>query len=117
MKNIQIKRVYESASPSDGVRILVDRLRPRGIKKDKLIMDDWIKELAPSPELRKWFNHDPDKFEKFKVKYIEELDKNKEIWMPIIQKYRKAKITLLYAARDPQINHAKCLQDYLKHLF
>ena len=114
-KNIQIKRVYEAASHADGIRILVDRLWPRGIKKTELHMDAWIKELAPSPELRKWFDHDPKKFKEFERKYIEELDDNKRIWLPLIKEYLADKITLLYAAHDPVINHAHCLQGYLKH--
>ncbi len=80
-------------------------------------MDDWIKDLAPSPELRKWFNHDPSKFQEFKKKYAEELDDTKKIWFPLIKKYLPKKITLLYAAHDPEINHAICLKNYLeKHL-
>ncbi len=112
-KMIQIKRVYEAPSKTDGTRILVDRLWPRGIRREELPMDAWIKELAPSSQLRKWFNHDPDKFHEFEKRYIEELDENKELWMPIIQKYLRGKITLLYAAHDPKINHARCLQKYL----
>ncbi|HRD55493.1 MAG TPA: DUF488 domain-containing protein [Parachlamydiaceae bacterium] len=117
MKNIEIKRVYENPSPTDGVRILVDRLWPRGIKKNELIMDDWIKDLSPSTDLRKWFNHDPSKFKEFGKKYIEELDDTRKIWFPLIKKYLSKKITLLYAAHDQEINHAICLKNYLeKHL-
>jgi uncharacterized protein YeaO (DUF488 family) len=116
MKNIEIKRVYEHPSSTDGIRILVDRLWPRGIKKSELAMDDWIKELSPSPDLRKWFNHDPSKFKEFEKRYVEELDENKKTWFPLIKKYLPKKITLLYAAHDPEINHAKCLQNYLIHL-
>jgi uncharacterized protein YeaO (DUF488 family) len=115
-KMIEIKRVYEAASPTDGARILVDRLWPRGIKKEELVMDDWIKELAPSPELRKWFNHDPTKFKEFERIYTEELEESRKLWFPLIEKYLTGKITLLYAAHDPEINHARCLQIYLKHL-
>ncbi len=113
---INIKRVYEAPSQSDGARILVDRLWPRGIKKEELIMDAWIKELAPSAELRKWFDHDPERFVEFEKQYIEELEESKEFWMPLIQKYLKGKMTLLYAAHDPKINHARCLQNYLKKM-
>jgi uncharacterized protein YeaO (DUF488 family) len=115
-KTIQIKRVYDSPAQTDGARILVDRLWPRGIKKEEMHMDAWIKELAPSTELRKWFHHEPDQFKEFEKKYVEELNANKEIWLPLIKKYLKGKMTLLYAARDPKINHARCLQNYLKHL-
>lgn len=117
MENIEIKRVYENPSSKDGVRILVDRLWPRGIKKSELILDDWIKELSPSSDLRKWFNHDPSKFKEFEEKYIKELNENKKIWLPLIKKYLSRKITLLYAAHDSEINHARCLQNYLTHLF
>jgi uncharacterized protein YeaO (DUF488 family) len=116
MKNITIKRVYETPSSTDGVRILVDRLWPRGIKKDEILMDDWIKNLSPSPDLRKWFNHDPVKFKEFERRYVEELDESKRIWLPLIEKYLPGKITLLYAAHDPEINHAVCLKNYLKHV-
>lgn len=116
MKNIEIKRVYDHPSPTDGARILVDRLWPRGIKKSELVMDDWIKEISPSTDLRKWFNHDPAKFKEFEKRYVKELDANKETWFPLIKKYLSRKITLLYAAHDPEINHAKCLQNYLSHL-
>lgn len=77
-------------------------------------MDAWIKELAPSTELRKWFHHDPANFKEFEKRYAKELDENKAIWMPLIQKYLADTLTLLYAARDPEINHARCLQAYLK---
>lgn len=116
MKNIQIKRVYEDPSQTDGVRILVDRLWPRGIKKDELCINAWIKEIAPSPELRRWFNHDPKKFKTFEKMYSKELDENRESWLPLIQKYLKRKITLLYAAKDPEVNHAECLRKYLTRL-
>ncbi len=115
-KMIEIKRVYEAPSKTDGVRILVDRLWPRGIKKEELVLDDWIKEIAPSTELRKWFNHDPAKFKEFEKRYIEELNENKEVWLPLIEKYLKGKVTLLYSAHDPEFNQASCLKDYLKKL-
>lgn len=114
MKNIEIKRVYESPSSTDGVRILIDRLWPRGIKKSELLMDDWIKDLSPSQDLRKWFNHDPSKFKEFEKKYTEELNENEKIWLPLIKKYLQGKITLLYAAHDSEVNHAICLKNYLK---
>lgn len=115
-KTIQIKRVYDAPSHTDGARILVDRLWPRGIKKEELHLDDWIKEIAPSPDLRKWFNHKPEKFKEFEKKYTEELNANKALWIPKIQQYLSGKITLLYAAHDPKTNHALCLQHYLEHL-
>lgn len=112
--NIEIKRVYEEHSNEDGVRLLVDRLWPRGIKKENLQMDAWIKDIAPSPQLRKWFGHDSIRFKEFEKKYIEELDSNKHLWKPQFDKYAHGKITLLYAAKDPHINHALCLKSYLQ---
>ena len=114
-KSIQIKRVYDAPSREDGSRILVDRLWPRGIKKEELHLTDWIKEIAPSPALRKWFNHEPEKFHEFEKKYTAELTANKALWIPKIHKYINHKITLLYAAHDSKINHAICLQHYLEH--
>lgn len=113
---IEIKRVYEELSKSDGARILIDRLWPRGMEKCAMHLDGWIKDLAPSSALRKWFNHDPDKFKEFKRRYIQELDASKQTWLPQIQKYLGGKITLLYAARDPKVNHAICLKNYLQKL-
>jgi uncharacterized protein YeaO (DUF488 family) len=110
---IEIKRVYDEPSKKDGVRIFVDRLWPRGVKKEDLVMDAWIKDIAPSPELRKWFGHDPARFKAFEKKYDEELKSTQPLWMPQIEKYADKKMTLLYAAKDPDINHALCLKSYL----
>ena len=111
---IEIKRVYEEPSKNDGVRLFVDRLWPRGVKKENLQMDVWAKELAPSPELRKWFSHDPARFKEFEQKYSEELDENKSMWKPLMDEYAHKKVTLLYAAKDPVVNHAQCLKSYLQ---
>jgi uncharacterized protein YeaO (DUF488 family) len=109
----RIKRVYESAAASDGKRILVDRLWPRGLKKTAAALDDWLKDVAPSVPLRLWFDHDPDRFAEFGRKYRAELAKN-----PALTKLRelgKGKlVTLLYAAHDPEINHAVVLQSVLQ---
>ena len=109
----RIKRVYESATPSDGKRILVDRLWPRGLKKTDAALDDWMKDVAPSVPLRLWFDHDPDRFAEFGRKYKAELAKN-----PALAKLRelgKGKlVTLLYAAHDPEVNHAVVLQSVLQ---
>ena len=109
----RIKRVYESASPSDGKRILVDRLWPRGLKKTDAALDEWMKDVAPSVPLRLWFGHDPDRFAEFGRKYKAELAKN-----PALSELRalgKSKlVTLLYAAHDPEINHAVVLQSVLQ---
>ena len=109
----RIKRVYESATPSDGKRILIDRLWPRGLKKTDAALDDWMKDIAPSVPLRLWFDHDPDRFAEFGRKYKAELAKN-----PALAKLRelgKGKlVTLLYAAHDPEVNHAVVLQSVLQ---
>jgi uncharacterized protein YeaO (DUF488 family) len=109
----RIKRVYESASPSDGKRILIDRLWPRGLKKTDAALDQWMKDIAPSVPLRLWFGHDPDRFAEFGRKYKAELAKN-----PALSELRalgKGKlVTLLYAAHDPKINHAVVLQSVLQ---
>jgi uncharacterized protein YeaO (DUF488 family) len=112
--DISLKRVYEAPSKQDGVRILVDRLWPRGIKKEDLDFDLWLKEIAPSSELRSWFGHDPKKFKEFEKRYIEEFEENRSIWEPLLDKYAAKKMTLLYAAKDPEINHAQCLRSYLQ---
>jgi len=114
---VQIKRIYDLPKVSDGYRILVDRLWPRGVTKESAALDEWLKDAAPSPELRKWFSHKPDRFEEFSRKYLIELEENK----PLQDKLRDVKgqhktVTLLYAARDPQINHAVVLQGFVEGL-
>ena len=112
---IQIKRVYESASKDDGYRILVDRLWPRGIKKEGSAIDLWLKEIAPSAALRKWFSHDPKKWPSFFDKYQNEL-KGKEAELKKIEQMEKDKgvITLLYSAKNENYNNATALRDVLK---
>jgi len=108
---IKIKRVYDPIEKDDGVRILVDRLWPRGIKKDKI--DIWLKDIAPSNELRKWYNHDPNKWEEFKRRYFDELDKNPKI-NELLQLIRKNEnITLLYSSKSPY-NNAIALKEYIE---
>ncbi|MEM0092452.1 MAG: DUF488 domain-containing protein [Saccharolobus sp.] len=110
---IKVKRVYEPIDKDDGIRVLVDRLWPRGISKDKI--DIWLKDIAPSEDLRKWFNHDPSKWEEFKRKYFEELDKNPKIEI-LLQLIRKGNnVTLVYASRSPY-NNAVALKEYLDKL-
>ncbi|MEM0016600.1 MAG: DUF488 domain-containing protein [Saccharolobus sp.] len=110
---IKVKRVYEPIDKDDGIRVLVDRLWPRGISKDKI--DIWLKDIAPSEDLRKWFNHDPSKWEEFKRKYFEELDKNPKIEI-LLQLIRKGNnVTLVYASKSPY-NNAVALKEYLDKL-
>lgn len=111
---IFIKRIYDEPSPHDGFRVLVDRLWPRGISKEKADLDLWAKEIAPSTELRIWFNHDPEKFKDFEHQYIKELKSNNQAFNNFVKELSNHKtITLLYAAHDQKINQAFVLQKYL----
>ena len=110
---IHIKRAYDEPEPGDGVRILVDRLWPRGIRKDELHLDGWNKEVAPSNELRSWFGHEPGRWEDFNRRYFNELDKNPAAWQPILKMARSGNVTLLHAARDREHNNAVALATYL----
>lgn len=111
--NIQIKRVYEKPSADDGKRILVDRLWPRGLTKEKARIDIWMKNIAPSTELRQWFGHDPSKWEEFKRRYSEELRTNKVTVAELTEQIKKGKTTLVYGAKDELHSHAVVLKDYL----
>ncbi len=111
---IQTKRVYEPRQRGDGTRLLVERLWPRGIKKDELHAKSWLKEVAPSDELRRWFNHDPKKWTGFKRRYAAELNKKPETWKPILKAAKKGNVTLLYSARDTDHNNAVALKAYLE---
>jgi uncharacterized protein YeaO (DUF488 family) len=109
----RLKRAYDVASPEDGSRILVDRLWPRGITKEAAALDLWLKEIAPSPELRKWFDHDPAKWEVFQSRYIEELSERTEFADLLRQKEREGTVTLVYGARDEEHNAAVVLKSFL----
>ena len=111
---ITVKRVYEPASPDDGARYLVDRLWPRGVKKESLRLDDWLKDAAPSDGLRRWFGHDPKKWQEFQRRYSEELDRKPESWQPIAQAARQGVVTLLYGAHDTENNNAVALKEYVE---
>jgi uncharacterized protein YeaO (DUF488 family) len=111
---IKTKRVYEDPETGDGLRFLVDRLWPRGIKKEALQMDDWLKNLAPSNELRKWFHKDTSKWHEFNIRYKEELEQQRDEWESIIKIADKKDITLLYASRDTTRNHAIVLKEFLE---
>ncbi len=112
--SIQIKRAYEPASPQDGTRILVDRLWPRGISKDKLKLDAWMKDLAPSTELRKWFHHDVGNWAEFEKRYIKELSRQPEQVEELRKQARRHTVTLVYSARDETHNDAVVLKKYLE---
>lgn len=108
---IKIKRIYDDADKADGFRILVDRLWPRGLTKEKAGIDLWLKEVAPSTELRKWFGHEPGKWEEFKKRYLLELKQKDDLIALIKEKLKHTNVTLLYAARDEKHNEATVLLD------
>lgn len=110
---VSIKRIYEPALSADGYRVLVDRLWPRGVSKERAALDLWLKDVAPSPELREWFGHKPERFKEFAAKYEHELSNSSTIAdLRTICKQHK-QVTLLYAAHDPEINHAVVLRSFL----
>jgi len=108
---IRIKRVYEQPDKHDGRRILVDRLWPRGLTKEKASVDLWLKDIAPSTALRKWFGHDPDKWEAFKERYLAELKNNSEPIRHLKQELDKGDVTLVYGAKDEEHNEAVVIQE------
>jgi uncharacterized protein YeaO (DUF488 family) len=110
---IQLKRTYDPPARGDGQRILVERLWPRGIKKVALDADAWVKEVAPSTELRKWFGHRIERWQDFQRRYRAELDANPSAWEPLLEAARRGPVTLLYSARDAAHNSALVLRDYL----
>jgi|SRR5579871_641973 len=111
---LALKRAYERATPEDGVRFLVDKLWPRGAKKTTLRLDGWLKDVAPSDKLRRWFAHDPKKWPEFQRRYRAELDAKPEAWEPIRAAARHGRVTLVYAARDTDYNNAVALKEYLE---
>jgi uncharacterized protein YeaO (DUF488 family) len=115
-KKIKIKRIYEDYNKNDGARILVDRLWPRGMKKEDAKLDDWIKDISPSNELRKWYSHDSAKWKDFQKKYFKELDKKKDFCEKILNN-EKMNITLLYSAKNEKYNNAVALKKYLEERF
>ena len=111
---LKVKRVYESAEKSDGVRFLVERLWPRGIKKEELSMDAWLKDVAPSANLRRWFAHDITKWEEFQKCYRIELEENPDAWKVILDALKRGNVTLLYSAHDREHNNALVLKSFLE---
>ncbi len=107
------KRAYDAPRASDGVRLLVDRLWPRGLRRASARLDDWCKDVAPSDELRRWFGHDPRRWPEFVRRYSAELDEKEETWRPILARARRGTVTLVYAARDGEHNNAVALAGYL----
>jgi uncharacterized protein YeaO (DUF488 family) len=112
--DIQVKRVYDPPDRNDGARVLVDRLWPRGARKETVVLTVWLKDIAPSPELRRWFGHDPARFAKFSQRYRSELSANKDTVGRMEDLMKSGPVTLLYAAHDTEHNNARVLADYLK---
>ncbi len=112
--SIWLKRVYETQSRSDGCRILVERLWPRGLSKQDAKIDLWPKEAAPSTELRRWFNHEPDKWAEFKRRYAKELGARRESLEPILERVRAGRVTFVFASRESQFNNAVALKEYVE---
>ena len=111
---IRLKRIYEQPSDQDGFRVLVDRLWPRGLRKKDVRLDLWLKEIAPTDELRKWFFHDPEKWEEFRKGYLKELELKEEYVQKLLKKANETDLTLLYAAKNEDFNNAAVLKEYLE---
>lgn len=110
----KIKRAYEPPAPADGFRVLVDRLWPRGLSREKLHIDAWVKDVAPSAELRKWIHSDMSRWSEFRRRYFKELDTQPDAVADLRKRARAGRVTLVFAARDPENNHAAILKDYLE---
>jgi uncharacterized protein YeaO (DUF488 family) len=111
---IRLKRAYETPEPDDGLRVLVERLWPRGLTKDRAGIDLWMKEVAPSPELRKWYAHDAAKWAEFQERYRAELSENEDLVEELREKCRSGTVTFVYAARDEERNSALILKEFLE---
>ena len=113
---VSLKRIYEKPDSKDGYRVLVDRLWPRGISKDDAELDEWMKEIAPSDELRKWFHSNPAEWDEFRKRYLSELKKHKEKLLSLARRAKKEKVTLLFSSRNEDRNNALVLKQYLEML-
>lgn len=113
---IKVKRIYDKPSKEDGLRILVDRLWPRGVSKKDASIDIWNKDIAPSNELRKWFNHEPEKWDQFKIRYFSELDHKSELVKEVLNRAKKGNLTLVFGAKEEKYNNAGALREYLEIL-
>jgi uncharacterized protein YeaO (DUF488 family) len=112
--SIVLKRAYEPPAASDGWRVLVDRIWPRGIAKEDLQVDAWLKDVAPSTELRKWFGHDPNKWDEFRQRYARELEQRQDAIEQLLDKARAGDVTLVFGARDARHSNAAALKEYLE---
>lgn len=111
---IRLKRVYDESSADDGQRFLVERLWPRGVRKESLRMDAWLKDVAPSDDLRRWFGHDPAKWSEFRRRYFAQLRRNETAYRPALEAARRGRVTLLYSARGKAHNNAVALKQFLE---
>ncbi len=111
---IRIKRVYETPGKEDGTRILVDRLWPRGLSKEKAKVEFWLREIAPSNELRKWYGHDPAKWQEFKARYAQEMEDKGELIREILRNVEKGTVTFLYGSTEQRLNNAVALKEYVE---
>src|SRR3954469_7944431 len=113
--DVRLKRAYDPAAPTDGYRVLIDRLWPRGVSRDKAELDAWEKELSPTAELRQWFRHEPRRFEEFRRRYIEELRDQRPRLTALRRRARTGTLTLVYSAHDTEHNDAVVIADVLRH--
>jgi uncharacterized protein YeaO (DUF488 family) len=111
---IKIKRIYDPPSDEDGYRVLVDQLWPRGLKKEEAQVDRWVKEIAPTTELRKWYNHDPDKWPEFKRRYFAELDEHTEFINEFTKTIKERNVTFLFSSKELKLNNAVALKEYIE---
>jgi uncharacterized protein YeaO (DUF488 family) len=112
--DVRLKRAYEPAAPTDGYRVLIDRLWPRGVSRQQAVLDGWEKELSPSPELRQWFGHEPSRFPEFRRRYIEELRSQRPRLAALRRRAREGRLTLVYSAHDTEHNDAVVLAEVLR---
>jgi len=112
--DIRLKRAYEPAVPSDGYRVLIDRLWPRGLSRERAKLDEWNRDLAPSAQLRQWFGHEPSRFEEFRRRYVEELREHRSVLAVLRRRAREGPLTLVYAAKDTEHNDAVVLAEVLR---
>lgn len=112
--DVEIKRIYDPAEPGDGYRVLIDHVWPRGISKERARLDEWARALAPSDELRRWFDHVPERFEEFRRRYRRELERHPELIEALRERARTGRVTVLYAARDREHNNAAVLAELLR---
>ena len=113
--SIRLKRAYDPPADGDGFRVLVDRVWPRGVSKDAMKLDQWLKEIAPSTALRKWFAHDPDRWDEFRRRYFQELDGHPQEVGALREKMRAGPVTIIFASKEQQFNNAVALKEYLEH--